>query len=84
VFDELQIAREALKKCGEDFSEEANGSKYSIFKRKAKSCKFMANEKMLQNVDSDFDDISSMIYGLESEWKQKHSKVGKKFPPGNM
>lgn len=87
VFDELQVAREALKRCCEDFSKEASGSKHSIFKSKGKSAKLIANEKMLEYADSDFDDVSALIYGLESEWKQKHSKVGRKaiqVPLGNI
>ena len=75
VFDELQAARDALKKSCDDFAAELSGSKHSIFKPKGKSAMLMANEKMLQLVNSDFDDVSAMVYGIESQWKEKHSNV---------
>ena len=77
VFDELQAARDALKKSCEDFSLETSGNKLSMFKSKGKLAKVAANEKMLQLADGDFDDISNMVTGIESQWKQKHSKVSR-------
>jgi len=77
VFDELQAARDALKKSCDDFATELAGSRHSIFKSKGKSAKLMANEKMLQLMDSDFEDVSAMVYGIESQWKEKHSNVSR-------
>lgn len=72
VFDELQVAREALRACCDDFSVE---SRITGFKSKSKSAKRRANEKMQQCLESNFEDVVAIVYGLESEWKQKHSNV---------
>jgi hypothetical protein len=75
VFDELQVAREALRSCCEDFAADSSVSKETVFKSKNKSAKTRANEKMRQYLESNFEDVVSMVYGLESEWRQRHSKV---------
>ena len=72
MFDELQVAREALRRCCEEFSAESSISKETVFKSKSKK---RANEKMQQYLESNFEDVATMVYGLESEWRQKHSKV---------
>lgn len=75
VFDELQVAREALRKCCENFSAEVHVSKETIFKSKGKSAKARANEKMQACLDSNYDDVRAMVQSIESEWRQRHSKV---------
>jgi hypothetical protein len=75
VFDELQVAREALRTCCEDFSAKSRMSKETVFKSKSKSAKRRANEKMQQYLESNFEDVATMVYGLEAEWRQKHSNV---------
>lgn len=63
AFDELQVAREALRRCCEEFSAESRMSKKK------------ANEKMQQYLESNIEDVVAMVYGLESEWRQRHSNV---------
>jgi len=54
-------------------------SKETTFKSKNKSIKTRANEKMQGYLNSNYEDVLAMVHGLESEWRQRHSKVSRPF-----
>jgi hypothetical protein len=74
IFDNAQVARDALKACCEKLS--VDSARESRFRKNHKSAKSRADEQLQGFEGSSFAELTAMVYGLEEGWKSGHGKVG--------
>ena len=75
VFNPAEVAREVLEECCERLSNEMDSAKDSRFSINRRSAKMKANAEIITVIGSDFTGVTALVNGLETSWRQSHSKV---------
>jgi hypothetical protein len=75
AFNPAEVARVALERCCERFLKEMDAVKDSRFSINRRSAKMKANAEIVALAGSDFEDVTALVEGLQTGWRDSHPNV---------
>jgi hypothetical protein len=75
AFHPAEVARVTLERCCERLSKEIDAVKDSRFSISRRSAKMKANGEIVSLAGSNFEEVTTLVEGLETGWRDNHPNV---------